>query len=404
MNRIDKLIQNLRPDGVVYKDLGDLLERVNGSNKKIVKSKITPEGKYPVYTQGASQKPDGFSNESDALITDVPVILYGDHTNALKWIDHEFIAGADGVKLIKSSPQSGLMDKFLYHCLREGIKQIPDGYARHFAKLRKLPIPIPPLEVQKEIVNILDKFTQWETELEAELETELETRKQQYEHYRNELLTFGSGTPIRELWEVTIWDKLFSGVDRTMQPKIIKYPYVLAGVFREIRDVSGDVRLLSTGISDEIIMTTEAKAGKNLCDGEVVAIPWGGTPNVKYHKGKFVTADNRIATSNDTTVLVNKFLYYFLQNNMALLASYYRGSGIKHPSMKRVLTTRIPIPSVDEQNRIVTILDKFDALVSDMSAALPAELIARRRQYEYYRGKLLTFPEKQKEATHVRAS
>jgi type I restriction enzyme S subunit len=193
MSRIDQLIQELCPDGVKFNELGDLISRVDGSNRKIVKSKIQATGEYPVYTQGANQKPDGYSDDTDSVIRDLPVILYGDHTNSLKWIDHAFIAGADGVKLVKASSASGLENKFLYYCLRDQIKHIPDGYARHFSKLRKLKIPVPPLEVQKEIVEILDKFTQ----LEAELEAELEARRKQYEFYRNQLLTFnneGGGT------------------------------------------------------------------------------------------------------------------------------------------------------------------------------------------------------------------
>ena len=76
-----------------------------------------------------------------------------------------------------------------------------------------------------------------------------------------------------------------------------------------------------------------------------------------------------------------------------MLQSFYRGSGIKHPNMKQVLEIKIPIPPLSEQKRIVKILDKFDALVSDISIGLPAELAARRKQYEYYRHKLLTFNE-----------
>lgn len=182
-----------------------------------------------------------------------------------------------------------------------------------------------------------------------------------------------------------------------MQPKVVKYPYVLANVFKNIEDENGNVRLLSTGINETIRMTTEDKAGKNLCEGEIVAIPWGGTPNVKYYKGKFVTADNRIATSNDITKLSNKFLYYWLQKNIETIASFYRGSGIKHPSMAQVLSLKIPVPPIEEQNHIVSILDKFDTLVSDISVGLPAELNARRKQYEYYRTKLLSF----KELTHA---
>lgn len=195
------------------------------------------------------------------------------------------------------------------------------------------------------------------------------------------------GVEYRPLWILTIWDKKFNGVNRSMQPKIISYPYVLANVFDEIEDERGDVRLLSTGIGGRERWTTEEKAGSNLCEGEIIAIPGGGTPNVKYYKGKFVTADNRIATSSDTAILSNKFLYYWLNNNIDLIAKTYRGAGIQHPSMSQVLNIVIPVPPLEVQEEIVRILDRF----SDYAAELQAELQARKEQYEYYRNLLLTF-------------
>ena len=196
-----------------------------------------------------------------------------------------------------------------------------------------------------------------------------------------------NGVEFKPIWSLTTWDKKFNGVDRKMQPRVISYPYVLANVFDEIEDPNGNVKLLSTGIGGAERWTTEEKAGSNLCEGEIVAIPWGGTPNVKYYKGKFVTADNRIATSNDTTILNNKFLYYWLNNNIDLIAKTYRGAGIQHPSMLDVLSIKIPIPPLEVQEEIVKILDRF----ADYAAELQAELQARKEQYEYYRNLLLTF-------------
>lgn len=196
-----------------------------------------------------------------------------------------------------------------------------------------------------------------------------------------------NGVEFKPIWSLTTWDKKFKGVDRKMQPNVISYPYVLANIFDEIEDSSGDVKLLTTGIGGAERWTTEEKAGANLCEGEIIAIPWGGTPNVKYYNGKFVTADNRIATSNDTTVLHNKFLYYWLNNNIDLISKTYRGAGIQHPSMLDVLNIMIPIPPIEIQEEIVRILDSF----SDYAAELQAELQARKQQYEYYRNLLLTF-------------
>lgn len=194
-----------------------------------------------------------------------------------------------------------------------------------------------------------------------------------------------NGVEYRKVWELTTWDKKYNSVDKYMQPKVIKYNYLLANQLNEIIDFDGDVLILETGISSNKKYTNEILAGKNLCEGEVIAIPWGGTPNVKYYNGKFVTGDNRIAISNDVNVLNTKFLYYLFENKMDEISEFYRGSGIKHPEMKKILSLSIPVPPLEVQEEIVRILDKFGQL----EAELEAELEARKNQYEFWRGKLL---------------
>jgi type I restriction enzyme S subunit len=125
----------------------------------------------------------------------------------------------------------------------------------------------------------------------------------------------------------------------------------------------GDVFLMFTG--SEVGFTTIEKAGKHICEGEVIAIPWGGTPNVKYWKGKFVTADNRIATSNNTDLLSNKFLYYWMSSSINVLKMFYRGASIKHPSMDDVLNMTITLPNNREQRKISEFLSNIDLLITN---------------------------------------
>ncbi len=193
------------------------------------------------------------------------------------------------------------------------------------------------------------------------------------------------GVEYKHLWEVTAWDKKFNGVERHKQQKVIKYHYLLAADLKNLQTAGGKIKLLTTNNSS--LWTTEELAGDMVSDGEVVTIPWGGTANVQYYKGKFLTADNRIATSLDTNFLDNKFLYYFMLHNTRTLQSFYRGSGIQHPSMAKVLDLKIPVPPIEVQRAIVDILDKF----TQLEAELEAELEARKKQYEYYRNQLLTF-------------
>lgn len=195
----------------------------------------------------------------------------------------------------------------------------------------------------------------------------------------------------KALWQVTTWDKKFNAVDNYKQPKVINYQYLLAADLFKLEEENGDVFLLSTG--ERTGWTTEELAGAYIRTGEVVTIPWGKSRPVKdvlkYYKGRFVTADNRIATSSDTDKLLNKFLYYWLMNQSMVIDRFYRGSGIQHPSMSAVLDMLIPIPPLHTQIEIVRILDTFTKL----TAELTAELTARKKQYNYYRDLILSFEE-----------
>lgn len=185
------------------------------------------------------------------------------------------------------------------------------------------------------------------------------------------------------MWSLTAWDKRFKEVDKTHQKKIIKYKYLLANEITPLIVGDGDVKILTTSKSN--LHTTKELASDNLAKGEIVSIPGGGNPNIQYYNGYFITSDNRIATSLDTSVLSNKFLYYWMENNKEIIASFYRGAGIKHPSMLKILNLQIPIPPITIQHKIVEILDNF----TELEAELEAELEVRKKQYTYYRDQLL---------------
>ena len=189
------------------------------------------------------------------------------------------------------------------------------------------------------------------------------------------------------LWELTAWDKKFNAVDKSMQKKVIKYKYYLAKDLDALVDDTGDIRILYT--NEKVAYTSEEKCNGNICEGEIVAIPWGGTPTVKYYNGKFVTGDNRIATSLDTKILNNKYLFYWMISQLGTIADFYRGAGIQHPSMISVLSMQIPLPHIKVQEEIVKILDSFTNLIDSLNE----ELSLRQKQFEYYREKLLTFDE-----------
>ena len=166
----------------------------------------------------------------------------------------------------------------------------------------------------------------------------------------------------KPLWSVTIWDKKFNSVATGKQTTAIKYPYLLAGDLKGKIVPGGNVKLLTTSETDW--WTTEDKVSGLVSEGEIVSIPWGGNPNVQYFKGRFVTADNRIATSSDKTVLDNKFLYYFMLAKRNTIGSFYRGAGLKHPEMSKVLDMEIPLPSIEAQRSFVRCMDNVSKVIA----------------------------------------
>lgn len=181
------------------------------------------------------------------------------------------------------------------------------------------------------------------------------------------------------LWQVTVWDRKFRSVERTKQPTIHPYKHLLAKHLFALNVEGGDVKLLSTGLREG--WTTCAKAGEFLCEGEIVSIPWGKSRGVKvavkYWNGRFVTADNRIASSRDAGVLLNKFLYYWLLEQEEALEKCYRGTSILHPDMGMVLDMEMPLPPLPVQREVVRVLDSFTGLLLN----LRQEIGAREKVY-----------------------
>lgn len=233
-----------------------------------------------------------------------------------------------------------------------------------FDTLKNLLLPLPPLEEQNRIVEkideafaILDRIDELQREYSDNKEALIE--KIIHAGINGHLLSKNSNSSydMVPLWSVTIWDKKFKGVSKDKQNKTIKYKYALASELEAMNCSGGDVFLLSTGSFQGY--TTETIAKDFLKVGEVVTIPWGGSPIIKYYKGKFVTSDNRIATSKDTKVLLNRFLFYCFLGNKKYIKSAYRGTGLEHPEMLKVLNLIIPLPPIEEQARIVEKLDSI---------------------------------------------
>ena len=366
MSRLADLIAELCPDGVEYKPLGELLVYQQPTPFLVSSKDYDPSYPTPVLTAGATFLL-GYSSETHgvyAASTDDPVIIFDDFTTASKWVDFPFKLKSSAAKILTAADPSVADIRFLYF-LMQTIKYQVGSHARHWiAVYSKMPVCSPPLEVQREIVRILDQFTT----LEAELEAELEARRTQYEHYRNHLLSYDSLAargPVRwcALGDVV---RICNGRD---------YKTLSAGGV----PVYGSGGVM-TYVSDYLSV------------GPTVLIPRKGSlDNIYFVEGQFWTVDTIFYTEIGDALHPKFFFHYMKQIKLSRMNE---AAGVPSMTQRKLSSIRIPIPSHEEQRRIADLLDRFDALVNDISSGLPAEIAARRAQYEHYRDRLLSFPEK----------
>ena len=342
---------------ITYKNIFDNIEI---DFDKLEKVKISPSEKQnkvrygDVLFTGSSETAED-AGMSSAITTTIEEDIY---LNSFSF----GIRFNEDVKLIPE------FSKYLFrsHFMRAAISKTASGVTRFNIskeRLKKLSIPLPPLSVQQEIVRILDKFTQ----LEAELEAELDCRKRQYEYYRNKLLTFseiGGGTEI--VWKTLgeVCSNIFSGKNKDRNNNGL---YPIYG---------------STGIIGKT--NKKAFSSKQI----LVARVGANAGYVHIAKGEYDVSDNALIIQHDKNINL-KFLYYILVNTK--LNQYAKGGGQPLITARELKSIVIPLPPLEEQERIATILDKFDTLVNSISEGLPKEIALRRKQYEYYRERLLTF-------------
>lgn len=404
MKGLDEMIKELCPNGVEFVKL---VKYVNVQYGFAFDSKLfTDDEQYiPLIRirDVVPAKPSTYySGEycSDYIIRKGDMLVGMDgNFNMEKWNDRDGLLNQRVCK-IYAKDESLLLDGFLYHYLRPLFKKIENSIqgstVKHLSAkvINHIEIPLPPIEVQTEIVRILDKFTSLEAELETELEAEIDCRKRQYEYYRDKLLSFnnegGQEVEWKKMSEVGTFirgnglqkkDFTESGVGCIHYGQL--YTHYGTSATETITYCSSELaKKLRKAAKGDIVIATTSENVEDVCK----AVAWLG--------------EEEIAVSGDAFIYKHtqnpKYMAYLFQT-----ASFYNYKKKKATGTKVIRLTGdamgnylAPIPSLEEQHRIVSILDRFESLTTSLQSGLPAEITARRQQYEYYRDKLLTFKRK----------
>ena len=373
MKYIDELLQG---EKVEWLPIGSITKYEQPTNYLVKSTNYHKSYATPVLTAGKTFIL-GYTNEVNGIYkaSKTPVIIFDDFTTANKWVDFDFKAKSSAMKMITSQDESKVLLKYIYYWLNTLPTDIVEGdHKRQWISSfcsKRIPIPCPSkpeksLEIQRKIVDILDKFTT----LEAELEAELDCRKRQYEFYRNQLLSFDM---------LNLNDAQVSKIKVMPLGEIVT---IKNG--KSYKHLSmGNVPVYGSGgimcFVDEYVYNKPS-----------VLIPRKGSlENIFYLEEPFWNVDTIFYTEINDKIIMPKFLYYYLLNQH--LEKLNLAGGVPSLTQKVLNKVLIPVPPLSEQQRIVSILDKFDTLTTSISEGLPKEIELRRKQYEYYREQLLSF-------------
>ena len=369
MSKINQLIQNLCPAGVEYKKLENVLIIKNGRDYKQF-----GDGNIPVYGSG------GIMTYIDTAVYDKPSVLIPrkGSLDKLYYVDTPFW-NVDTI-FYTDIDTSLVEPKYIYYYLEgqhlERLNKAGGVPSLTQAVLNKVQLPVPPLEVQREIVRILDSFTL----LTAELTAELTARKSQYEFYRRKLLTFDESIPQLQLRDVASF-RNGKGHEKNI---VDNGKYVV--VNSKFISTNGQVIKNSDEQLSPLYFDDIAMVMSDLPNGRALAKCYLIDKDDKF------TLNQRIGGFHtlDENIVVTKYLFYILDRNWQLLKY---DNGVDQTNLKKddILNISIPVPAIDVQKRLVYMLDNFDAICSDLNIGLPAEIEARQKQYEYYRDVLLTY-------------
>ena len=369
MSKLDELLRELCPDGVKYKKLVDAVSIERG--KRVVRSQLSISGKYPVYQN--SLTPLGYHTDYNYNANTTFIIVAG-AAGEIGFSDKAFWAADDCFTVV--CPEN-VLNRYIYHLLLNNQNQLASKVRKASiprlsrSAIENLVIPIPPLDVQREIVRMLDSYTESVVELQRQLTAELTARKTQYGYYRNKFLDFESSVSVKTIGDIC--DVVVGGEPPTDcikgDVRDSTHIYPVWGNGKEVYGYSGTYKI----------------------DRDAVVISSiGANTGAVYYKEAFFTPIIRLKVILPKDNRINaRFLFHALSGTTIKSKS----SSVPNMNANEIKAIKIPVPPIDVQNRIVNVLDNFEKICSDLNIGLPAEIEARQKQYEYYRDKLLTFVE-----------
>ena len=420
MSKLDELIRELCPDGVEYKTLGEIavdIYRGAGITRDQVTVDGTPCVRYgEIYTTYGVWFDKCVSHTDEAKLTSKKYFEYGDVLFAITgesvddiakccaYIGHEKCLAGGDIVVLKHNQDP----KYLSYVLAttDARQQKSKGKVKSkvvhssVPAIREIKVPIPPIEIQREIVRILDDYTENIVELQNQLTAEITARQKQYEFYRDKLLTFDvlrggtidfdreilcriadlgkwSGGKTPSMAEKKYWE---SGTIPWVSSKDVKQP-ILSDTIDHITNAAVDEASMTVYPAGSVAIVTRSGILRHTFP--VTYIPFETTVN----------QDIKILVTKEG--ISSRYVSHALQayGESIRRTTKKQGGTVDSLDFQKVLAYKIPVPPLDVQNRIVNVLDNFEKICSDLNVGLPAEIEARQKQYEYYRDKLLTFKE-----------
>ena len=409
MSKLDELIRELCPNGVKYKRFDEvctLNARIGW--QRLTKAEYKSTGDYLLITgtdftdlheinyqscvyvseERYGQDPKIQLKNGDILITKDGTLGKVAQANGLK-----MPATLNGGVFVVRCKDGSLINRFILHYLLSNhfqnvVEQQKTGSTiSHLtqALFSRLMIPLPPLEIQREIVRILDNFTN--------LTAELTARKTQYAYYRDKLLKAETNAHKYKLGEIATVTKL-AGFEFTNYVTYSENGNIIA--LRGLNVKNGRLDLHDVKYVDKSDFSKLERSKLHIGDMLFTYVGTIGQVAIVDEEDKYYLAPNVALIRCDKEALLPQYMKYYFQTTRfwdKQIRRLLQSSSMQNIPMEKIRKFEIAVPPLDVQNRIVNVLDNFEKICSDLNIGLPAEIEARQKQYEYYRDKLLTFKE-----------